>query len=77
LMPSANYGANILVPGLDDSTRYRVSIVREVGAPRYLQIGDILWGDGVEMSGKALAHVGLKPPSLAPENGILISIIKA
>ena len=74
LMPTARYGANILIPGLDENKRYRVEIVRAVGAPRFLHISDILWGDGVELSGKALSHVGLKPPSLAPENGILISI---
>ena len=77
MMPTANFGANILIPGMDEEKNYRVSIAREVGAPRYLQIADITWGDGVTLSGRALSRVGLKPPSLAPENGILISIVQA
>ena len=74
LMSEANHPSNILIPGLALDRKYLVKIVKEVGAPRYMQIGDIRWGDGVTLSGAALAHIGLKPPILAPENGILISL---
>ena len=63
-------------PGLNPSLSYQVRILTEVGAPRTLQIKDIQWGDGVVLTGEALASIGIQPPSLAPENGILISIVK-
>ena len=76
LMPSSNFTPRMKFPGLNPSLSYQVRILTEVGAPRTLQIKDIQWGDGVVLTGEALASIGIAPPSLAPENGILISIVK-
>lgn len=76
LMPSSNFSPKLRFTGLDASSQYRVRLITEVGAPRTLQVGNITWGEGVVLSGAALESVGLQPPTLAPENGILISLIK-
>jgi len=76
LMPTSNFAPRLRFSGLDTSYNYRVSVVKEVGAPRTLQIKDIQWGDGVVLSGEVLEKMGIQPPTLAPENGILISLTK-
>jgi len=76
LMPSSNFAPKLRFTGLDAGTNYRVAISQEVGAPRTLQIKDIQWGKGVILSGAALETIGIQPPTLAPENGILITVEK-
>jgi alpha-galactosidase len=76
LMPSSNFTPRLRFTGLDTSANYQVSIAQEVGAPRTLQIEDIQWGQGVVLSGAVLEAVGIQPPTLAPENGILITLVK-
>jgi alpha-galactosidase len=77
LMPSSNFAPKLRFNGLDKSAIYRVSIVREVGSPLTLQRSETLWDEGVLLSGSALEKIGIQPPSLAPENGILISLVRA
>jgi alpha-galactosidase len=76
LMPSSNFTPKLRFAGLDTSANYRVSIAQEVGAPRTLQVRDIQWGEGVVISGAALEMIGIQPPTLAPENGILITLVR-
>ncbi len=62
------------LPGLDPDRRYRVS-----GVPIGIEHGrgtrlPAWWADGVELSGRALASLGLQPPSLLPEHAVLIRV---
>ena len=64
----------ILIPGLDAKKRYLVKAAFPAGEPNYIQRTQVEWLDGVELSGEALASVGLRPPVLYPENALLIEI---
>ena len=76
LMPQSNFSPRLTIPGLDRDALYLVKILEEVGSPRTLQVGKTQWDSGVELTGAALADIGITPPTLAPENGILLSICK-
>jgi alpha-galactosidase len=60
--------------GLDPSANYRVKMVEPAGSPQYIARKLPTWLSGVELTGAALARVGLRPPILAPENAILIEV---
>lgn len=60
--------------GLDSAATYRVKMVLPAGEPHYVQRVMPIWLDGVELSGEALAKVGVRPPILAPEHAILIEL---
>jgi alpha-galactosidase len=64
----------VRVTGLDNNAKYKVRLAKEFGEPRVIQQDAPGWLDGVVMTGAALAHVGLRPPILAPENAIVIEI---
>jgi alpha-galactosidase len=67
-----------LVPGLDPDRRYRVAPV-VVGAPDHGR-ADPPWyaaGDGVVLSGRALATVGLHVPGSFPERVVLYRVTEA
>ncbi len=59
------------VPGLDPTATYRVR-TQAFGAPASVQRRAPSWMDGFEITGAALASVGLRPPILWPEEAILI-----
>lgn len=64
----------ILLPGLKPRANYRVRAVFPAGEPTYLQRTQVQWLEGVELTGEALASVGLRPPVLFPENAVLIEV---
>ena len=64
----------ILIPGLDAKKSYRVRAAFPAGEPNYIQRTQVEWLDGIELSGEALASVGLRPPVLYPENALMIEI---
>ena len=61
-------------PGLDDDRSYRVKAVYPAGEPNFIQRTQVAWLEGVTLSGKALAQVGVRAPILYPENALLIEI---
>ena len=71
---SASRPNSILLPGLSPRKTYRVRAVFPAGEPTYLQRTQVQWLEGVELSGEALATVGLRPPVLFPENAVLIEV---
>ena len=76
-MNTSTFPAMALLPGLNPTKNYRVKVLTEPGLPRKMQVNDPLWmqnSDGVTLSGALLAELGVRPPILSPENGILISI---
>ena len=75
-MNESTFPAMALLPGLDPQALYEVKVRSEVGKPRALQIKNPPWLKGVKMTGAALAKIGVRPPILAPENAILIGIIR-
>jgi alpha-galactosidase len=60
--------------GLDPAANYRVKVVEPAGAPQYVQRVMPTWPSGIELSGEALARVGVRPPILAPENAFLVEL---
>lgn len=60
--------------GLEADAKYRVKIVEPAGAPQYVHRKMPTWLSGVELTGEALARIGVRPPILAPENAILIEV---
>ncbi|MFM6980513.1 MAG: alpha-galactosidase [Micrococcales bacterium] len=60
--------------GLDPQAIYRVKMVTPAGEPQY--IGRVMpkWQSGIELSGEALAKLGVRPPILAPENAFLVEL---
>jgi alpha-galactosidase len=76
LMPQSNFSPRMRFPGLVSESIYSVKVLTEVGQPRTLQVGETHWDSGVKLTGSALAEIGIQPPTLAPENGLLISICK-
>jgi len=76
-MNTSTFPAMATFPGLDPLRNYRVKVLHEAGAPKKMQVSDPLWvsnPDGIVQSGALLAQLGVRPPILSPENGILISI---
>ncbi len=65
---------SITLPGLDPKASYRVNVARPAGDPKVILRALPHWLDGVQLTGAALAKVGLRPPILAPENAILIEV---
>ena len=61
-------------PGLDENRSYRVKAVYPAGEPKFIQRTQVAWLEGVTLSGKALAQVGVRAPILYPENALLIEI---
>lgn len=62
-------------PGLDPERQYLVNEATPAGSPRYWQIVSTPWTvDGLVMSGRALAEVGVVSPILTSEQATLIEI---
>ena len=66
--------AALKFPGLNPLATYQVKAVFPAGLPRYMQISPPMWMNGIELSGAALAHIGLSGAILAPANAFLIEI---
>jgi alpha-galactosidase len=60
--------------GLSPKKSYQVRAVFPAGEPIYLQRTQVEWLSGIELTGEALASVGLRPPVLYPENAMLIEV---
>ena len=60
--------------GLDAAATYRVRMVEPAGPGITIGRQNPTWMTGVELTGAALAKVGLRPPVLAPENAILVEL---
>jgi alpha-galactosidase len=72
-MPAQTPSA-IRFEGLDSAATYRVKMVEPAGSAQYVARQVPTWLSGVELTGAALARVGVHPPILAPENAILIEV---
>ncbi|WP_084631940.1 alpha-galactosidase [Demequina aestuarii] len=68
--------AMLRVPGLEPHRTYAVRPVEELRSPRYPDLKPPPWlRDGaVRLTGSALAHVGVRPPSLDPGQAFVIEI---
>ncbi len=78
-MNASAFPAAAIFPGLDPDSLYRVKAHTEIGKPHYFHVANTPWvekAEGIVMSGKALATLGVKPPMVAPLNGILISLTR-
>lgn len=62
------------IPGLDADARYSVVLVEPAGPAEAVQVMPPAWTAGITTTGAALAEIGLTPPILRPENGILIEV---
>ncbi len=62
------------IEGLDRASFYRVRVVEPTGTPAVMQLAAPAWMAGTELSGAALADIGLRPPMLWPENAILFEL---
>ena len=71
---SASRPNAILIDGLDPDQEYLVKAVFPAGKPVFIERTSAKWLDGVRLSGKALAQIGLRPPTMFPENALLIEI---
>ncbi len=69
--------ANIRLANLDAAADYFVRVVEPAGAPEYTQIAGPRWFEGVNLSGAALAKIGLRAPALRPDQAILIEVTRA
>lgn len=67
-----NVGA-FRLPGLDSDQSYLVRPI-EIGPWEGVSHRPAWWSNGVTLSGRALATVGLQPPRLLPEHAVLISV---
>lgn len=64
----------VRLPGLDPERRYRVRVALPIGAHAVGERAPVGWAaDGVELSGRALAVLGLPMPILHPEHALLIT----
>lgn len=70
----AVHPAPMKFPHLDQSATYLVKAVHPAGRPRYMLVETPEWLNGIELSGSALANIGLSVPILAPANAFLIEI---
>ncbi len=66
--------AGIRFAGLNESASYRVRAVFPAGEPKFLQRAQVQWLEGIELTGTALMHMGLRAPILFPDNAFLIEI---
>jgi alpha-galactosidase len=66
--------AGIRFAGLNEHSQYRVRAAFPAGEPKFQQRANVQWLDGVELSGSALMHMGLRAPILFPDNAFLIEI---
>lgn len=62
--------------GLAAEATYRIRLVEDAGTPLYIARQQPHWFGGVEMTGAALAAVGLKTPVLAPEQAMLVEAVR-
>jgi alpha-galactosidase len=62
------------IVGLEPTAKYSVKLVEPAGKAQTVQHKPPVWLDGVVMTGAALAKLGLRPPVLAPESGILVEL---
>ncbi len=60
--------------GLDEKTKYQVSVNEELSAPEFLQKVHPGWWPSVVLTGDQLANIGLQLPVLKPESGLLFEI---
>ncbi|MFM6977860.1 MAG: alpha-galactosidase [Micrococcales bacterium] len=60
------------IVGLDSDRTYQVRMVAPAGEPIFVGRKQPSWFDGVELTGAALANVGLKTPVIAPEQAFLV-----
>ncbi|HET7388993.1 MAG TPA: alpha-galactosidase [Nocardioidaceae bacterium] len=65
------------LPGLVPGTAYRVRAVHPGGQPRAVQRAAPPWmsGEDLLLSGRMLAHAGLRVPVLAPEQALLLHLV--
>ena len=70
----ASVAPRFRVPGLDPAGVYQVRVVEPAGPSLSMQARAPEWMSGVEVTGSALAQIGLRPPILMPENAILIEL---
>jgi alpha-galactosidase len=68
--------ARFTLPGLDLEATYRVRLVEPAGPSSSVEAQKPAWCAGVDVSGFALAEIGLRPPILHPENAILIELTR-
>ena len=66
----------IRLTGLQPDVRYLVKAVYPAGEPTYVLRAMPQWLSGVELTGAALAQIGLRPPIMAPENALLIQVTR-
>jgi alpha-galactosidase len=66
--------AGVRFAGLNEHSQYRVRAAFPAGEPKFQQRANVQWLDGVELSGSALMHMGLRAPILFPDNAFLIEI---
>lgn len=63
------------LPGLDPDARYHVEPVMVAGGPARQEIQPPTWLErGIDLSGAALAHVGVRLPVIAPAEAILLHV---
>jgi alpha-galactosidase len=60
------------VPGLDPDRVYAVSLQPPGDGPALAGRGRVAWLDGVRLSGRALASIGLQAPLLKVDESILV-----
>jgi alpha-galactosidase len=60
--------------GLKPEARYRARLVAPAGLPVFIGRKLPEWFDGVELTGAALAQIGLKTPVIAPEQAFLVEV---
>ena len=66
----------IKFPDLDPAATYSVKAVFPAGKPRFMLISPPEWMSGIQLSGSALAAIGVTAPILAPANAFLIEVTK-
>lgn len=71
LQAVANQG-RLVLPGLDVDARYRVRLVRTPQLPPPLWAPWTMAPEGVLLSGRALATVGVRLPYLPPEQAFIL-----
>jgi alpha-galactosidase len=66
----------VRLPGLDDDRRYRARISTPAGPAHTVARSAPSWAadDGIVVTGRLLARVGLPAPVLSPEQAVLISV---
>jgi alpha-galactosidase len=62
--------------GLDPLVSYKVIAEQPCGPAMFMSQKSPSWLEGATLTGAALSTIGLRPPILAPENAILISLEK-